>query len=227
MGLPFTIAAGPRQRSHSQVRVPRYSWPHFTISDSRFPQPGGPGLRIYISRRNRVTQLYPQALGSFSSPPTTRNATVEVLDPTSTRDYSSHFSSDPICLIGARGSVLGWGTMLQAEISPVRVPDEVDFLNLPNPSSHTMAPGSTQPLTQMSTRNLPGGNKRQARRADSLAAICEPNVWECGSLNVSQPQGPSRPVQEKLYLLPICLVQAACPSFSIIWLIITKAYRNN
>jgi hypothetical protein len=30
MGLSFTIAAGPRQRIHSQVRVPRDTWPHFT-----------------------------------------------------------------------------------------------------------------------------------------------------------------------------------------------------
>jgi hypothetical protein len=35
MGPSFTIAAGPRQRSHSQVRVSRDSWPHFTVSDSR------------------------------------------------------------------------------------------------------------------------------------------------------------------------------------------------
>jgi hypothetical protein len=48
MGLPFTIAAGPRQRSHSHVRVPRDSWPHFTVSDSRLPQHGGAGPRIYI-----------------------------------------------------------------------------------------------------------------------------------------------------------------------------------
>jgi hypothetical protein len=34
---------------------------------------------------------------------------------------------------------------------------EVDFFNLPNPSSRTMALGSTHPLTEMSTRNLPGG----------------------------------------------------------------------
>jgi hypothetical protein len=31
-------------------------------------------------------------------------------------------------------------------------PDEVDFFNLPNPSSRTMALGPTQPLTEMSTR---------------------------------------------------------------------------
>jgi hypothetical protein len=66
--------------------------------------------------------------------------------------------------------------MLQAGRSPVRVPDEVDFFILPNPSSRTMSLRSTQPLTEMSTRNLPGGKKRPARRADNLAAICEPNV---------------------------------------------------
>jgi hypothetical protein len=36
-------------------------------------------------------------------------------------------------------------------------PDEVTgFSKLPNPSSHTMALVLTQPLTEMSTRNLPG-----------------------------------------------------------------------
>jgi hypothetical protein len=55
MGLSFTIAAGPCQRSHSQVRVPRDSWPYFTVSDSRLTQPRRPGSCIYIS----------QALGSL------------------------------------------------------------------------------------------------------------------------------------------------------------------
>jgi hypothetical protein len=66
--------------------------------------------------------------------------------------------------------------MLRAGRSPVRVPDEVDFFNLPNPSRRTMALGSTKPLTEMSTRNFPGVKKRSARRVDSHAAICEPNV---------------------------------------------------
>jgi hypothetical protein len=61
--------------------------------------------------------------------------------------------------------------MLQAGRSPVRVPDEVNFSSLPNSFSHTMALGSTQPLREMSTRNLPGGEKRPARRADNLVAI--------------------------------------------------------
>jgi hypothetical protein len=36
-------------------------------------------------------------------------------------------------------------------------PDEVNFFNLPNPSSRNMALESTQPLTEISTRNLLGG----------------------------------------------------------------------
>jgi hypothetical protein len=47
--------------------------------------------------------------------------------------------------------------MLQAGRSRVRVPDGMDFLNLPNPSSRIMALGSTQPLTEMTTMNFPGG----------------------------------------------------------------------
>jgi hypothetical protein len=66
--------------------------------------------------------------------------------------------------------------MLQAGRWPVRVPDEVDFINLPNPSSRTMALGLTQRLAETSTRNLPGGKKRPARMADKLAAIYEQNV---------------------------------------------------
>jgi hypothetical protein len=37
-----------------------------------------------------------------------------------------------------------------------------------------MALGSTQPLTEMSTRNFPGGKEWTARKADSLTATCEP-----------------------------------------------------
>jgi hypothetical protein len=66
--------------------------------------------------------------------------------------------------------------MLQAGRSPIRVPDEVDFFNLPNPSSRTMAVVSTQPLIEMSTKNFPGGKKRLALRAENLTAICELNV---------------------------------------------------
>jgi hypothetical protein len=55
-------------------------------------------------------------------------------------------------------------------------PDEVDFFNVPNPSSRTMALGSTQSLTEMSTRNIPGGKGWLARKADNLTTVCEPIV---------------------------------------------------
>jgi hypothetical protein len=39
-----------------------------------------------------------------------------------------------------------------------------------------MAVGSTQPVTDMSTRNLPGGKGRPARKADNLTVNCKPIV---------------------------------------------------
>jgi hypothetical protein len=57
---PFTIAAGPRQRSHSPVRVPWGSPPYFTTSD----------LRLH-----------------FSSTPTPSRATLEVFDHASTQVF--------------------------------------------------------------------------------------------------------------------------------------------
>jgi hypothetical protein len=57
------------------------------------------------------------------------------------------------------------------------IPDEaIRFFNWPNPSSRNMALGSTQPLTEMSTRNHLGGKGRPACKADNLTAICGPIV---------------------------------------------------
>jgi hypothetical protein len=64
MRLSFTIPAGPHQGSHSRVRVPRDSWPHFTVWDSRLTNLEGQ-VPVFISPRNRVARLYPQALGSL------------------------------------------------------------------------------------------------------------------------------------------------------------------
>jgi hypothetical protein len=41
-----------------------------------------------------------------------------------------------------------------------------------------MALGSTQPLTVMSTRNLPGGKGRQASKADNLTSNYEPIIYK-------------------------------------------------
>jgi hypothetical protein len=66
--------------------------------------------------------------------------------------------------------------MLQAGSSRVRVPMRCFFFNLPNPSSRAMALVSIQPITEMTTRNLPGGKVRPACKAGNLTAICEPIV---------------------------------------------------
>jgi hypothetical protein len=59
MGLSFTIAAGPRKCSHSHIRVSRDSWPHFTVSGSKFPQPGGPRSRIYFPQEHSGPVITP------------------------------------------------------------------------------------------------------------------------------------------------------------------------
>jgi hypothetical protein len=61
-GLSFTIATGLASAVILRVQVPWDSRPHFTVSDSRLP---------------------------FSTPPTTRRVTVEVIEPASTQDTES------------------------------------------------------------------------------------------------------------------------------------------
>jgi hypothetical protein len=52
-----------------------------------------------------------------------------------------------------------------------------NIFNLPNPFSRNVALGSTQPLTETTTKNFLGGKGRPARKADKqLTAICEPLV---------------------------------------------------
>jgi hypothetical protein len=83
MSVSFTIAAGSCQRSHSGVRVPRGSYPYFTISGSRLPQPEGSGPSIYISQGMGWTSHTPKHWVPYLSPPTTRRAMVEVFEPAS------------------------------------------------------------------------------------------------------------------------------------------------
>jgi hypothetical protein len=81
--------------------------------------------------------------------------------------------------------------MLQAGRS--RVPLQISFQY----STDLILPvavilGSTQPLTEMSTRILPGGKERPVREADNLNDICESTYRKLCSLDISQPHGPSR-----------------------------------
>jgi hypothetical protein len=64
MSLSFTIIAETRQRSHSWVRLPRDSWPYFTVQIRDASNLEGQ-IPIFISPRNRVAQLNTQAVGSL------------------------------------------------------------------------------------------------------------------------------------------------------------------
>jgi hypothetical protein len=79
--------------------------------------------------------------------------------------------------------------MLQAGRSPVQVPDELDLFNLPNPSSRTMALGSTHPLTKMSTRNVPGGKSGRRVGLTTLPPSMTRMSENVGALTSRNPKG--------------------------------------
>jgi hypothetical protein len=79
--------------------------------------------------------------------------------------------------MGARGSVVVKGTVVQARMSlvpfSIKSLDFLMYLILPA----ALCPWeSTQSVTEMSTRNLPGGKEWPTGKADNLTAISEPIV---------------------------------------------------
>jgi hypothetical protein len=92
------------------------------------------------------THIYVHGINSYK-------AIIKV--PTST-SYHNHMQQPCILALflkaeggdGLKLKTLLGTVMLQARSLPVRIPDEVDFFNLPNPSSCTMTLGSTQPLNR-------------------------------------------------------------------------------
>jgi len=92
----------------------------------------------------------------------------------------------------------------------------VDFSLTLNPSDRTMALGSTQSLTQMSTRSISWGQRRPVRKADTLPPSCA-FVTKSGNLTSWNPLGLSRPVKGLLYLFTIALLLFAFVTCTVPW----------
>jgi hypothetical protein len=102
--------------------------------------------------------------------------------------------------VGARGGAVGWGTALQVGRSRVRFPMIslkffIDISYRPH-----YGPGVTQPLTEMSTRNILWGVKAAGARADNLTTFVCRLSWNLGASTPWNPLGLSRTVMGLLYL---------------------------
>jgi hypothetical protein len=76
--------------------------------------------------------------------------------------------------MGARGSIVGWGAMLQAGRPGTRSEQVIGFFNLPNPCSRIMARGLLNLWQKQVPEIFLRSKGRPTREADNLVAICEP-----------------------------------------------------
>jgi hypothetical protein len=127
----------------------------------------------------------------------------------------------------AHSSVVAWGTVLQAGMSQVRIPDGVIrfLINLPNPSGRTMDLGFTQPLTEMRYQESSWGLKRGrlVRLTTSPPSVSQLSR-KCESLNVSQSYGPPRPVTWIVLLFTITFHKSNFSLYNIVFFFMGARY---
>jgi len=107
---------------------------------------------------------------------------------------------------------LWWGTRLRSWLRHCptsrkvagSIPDGgIEIFHWHNPSVRTMALGLTQPLTEMSTRNVSWGWRWPVRRADNPSTFMCRLSWNLGASTSWNPKGLSWPVMGLLYPLYI------------------------
>ena len=80
------------------------------------------------------------------------------------------------------------------------IPYVIGIFHWHSPSGRTVALGLTQPLTEMSTRNISWEWRLSVLRADNLTTFMCQLSWNLGASTSWNPQGLPRPVMGLLYL---------------------------
>ena len=94
----------------------------------------------------------------------------------------------------------GCGSALQSGRSRARFPIVTGIFHWINPSGRTVALGSTQPLTEMSTTGICWGEWRRVRGAENFTIFTCWLSWHLGASASRSPNGLSRPVMVYLFL---------------------------
>jgi hypothetical protein len=106
---------------------------------------------------------------------------------------------------------------LQTGRSRVRFPMvSLEFFQWHNPSGRTMALGSNQPLTEMSTGVFPGGKGGRCVRLTTLPTSCAV-IMKSGNLNFRESSGPLQACNGTALPLPLPVCSEYSWTTDVIW----------